>query len=159
MKRDNLRRLLRPRHIAYIGGESSAPGIAGALAGGFDGPVWSVNPKLERVAGLPCWRSVAELPEPPDASFIWVPREATIETVRELAAIGAGGAVCYAAGFAETASGADHQDRLVEAAGNFAAMGPNCYGFVNFVDRAGVWPSHFSEAAPERGPALVVFTN
>ena len=155
LKRENLKRLLRPRHIAYIGGESCAPGIEGALAGGFDGPVWSVNPKRRSVAGLPCYASVADLPEPPDASFIWVPREATIETVRALAAAGAGGAVCYAAGFAETDGGAGHQHRLVEAAGDFAALGPNCYGFVNFVDRAGVWPSGFAKAAPGRGPALV----
>jgi acyl-CoA synthetase (NDP forming) len=153
--RENLKRLLRPRHIAYIGGESSAPGILGALASGFDGPVWSVNPKRESIAGLPCYRSVAELPEPPDASFLWVPREATIETVRALAAAGAGGAVCYAAGFAEIGGGAGDQDRLVEAAGDFAALGPNCYGFVNFVDRAGLWPAGFANAAPARGPALV----
>ena len=112
LKRQNLKRLLRPRHIAFIGGESSAPGIEGALAGGFDGPVWSVNPKRRSVAGLPCYASVADLPEPPDASFIRVPREATIETVRALAAAGAGGAVCYAAGFAETDGGAGHQHRL-----------------------------------------------
>ena len=155
LKRENLKRLLRPRHIAYIGGESCAPGIEGALAGGFDGPVWSVNPKRRSVAGLPCYASIADLPEPPDASFIWVPREATIETVRALAAAGSGGAVCYAAGFAETDGGAGHQHRLVEAAGDFAALGPNCYGLVNFVDRAGVWPSGFANSAPGRGPALV----
>ena len=155
LKRQNLKRLLRPRHIAFIGGESCAPGIEGALAGGFDGPVWSVNPKRQSVAGLPCYASVAALPEPPDASFIWVPREATIETVRALAGAGAGGAVCYAAGFAETDGGAGHQHRLVEAAGDFAALGPNCYGLVNFVDRAGVWPSGFAKAALDRGPALV----
>lgn len=135
MNRENLKRLLRPRHIAYIGGESSAPGIEGALAGGFDGPVWSVNPKRRSIAGLPCFASVADLPEPPDASFIWVPREATIETVRELAAVGAGGAVCYAAGFAEVDGGADHQERLVEAAGDFAAMGPNCHVAVNIASQ------------------------
>ena len=155
MKRENLSRLLRPRHIAFIGGDSSAPAIRGALGGGFTGPVWSVNPERESVAGLPCYRSVADLPEPPDASFIWTPREATIETVRALAASGAGGAVCYAAGFAEIDGGLEYQQRLVEAAGDFAALGPNCSGFVNFVDRAGVWPADFAPATPARGPALV----
>ncbi|MFP6731040.1 MAG: acetate--CoA ligase family protein [Alphaproteobacteria bacterium] len=156
MKRENLQRLLRPRYIAFIGGDSSAPGIKGTITGGFDGPVWSVNPKREkRIAGLACYPSVANLPQPPDASFIWAPREATIEIVRELAEIGAGGAVCYAAGFAETEDGADFQDQLIAAAGDFAVLGPNCYGFVNFVDRAGVWPSEFLNATPERGPALV----
>ena len=155
MKRKNLQRLLRPRHIAYIGGESSAPGVRGALAGGFDGPVWSVSPTRTCVAGQACYRSIADLPEPPDASFIWAPREATIETVRALADAGAGGAVCYAAGFAEIEGGAAYQERLVAAAGDFAVLGPNCYGFVNFADRAGVWPSAFATATPERGPALV----
>jgi acyl-CoA synthetase (NDP forming) len=155
-KRENLQRLLRPQHIAFIGGDSSAPGIKATLAGGFDGPVWSVNPKRgKKIAGLACYPSVADLPQPPDASFIWAPREATIEIVRQLAETGAGGAVCYAAGFAETEDGAGFQDRLIEAAGDFAALGPNCYGFVNFVDRAGVWPVEFLNAAPTRGPALV----
>ena len=57
-KRDNLQRLLRPRHIAFIGGDSSAPGIKVTLAGGFDGPVWSVNPRPgKRIAGLACYPS------------------------------------------------------------------------------------------------------
>ena len=88
-KRENLQRLLRPQHIAFIGGDSSAPGIKATLAGGFDGPVWSVNPKRgKKIAGLACYPSVADLPQPPDASFIWAPREATIEIVRQLAETG-----------------------------------------------------------------------
>ena len=154
-RRRNLERLLRPRHIAYIGGAATASGLEGVIRVGFDGPVWSVNPKHDSIAGLPCFKCVADLPEPPDASFIWVPREATVETVRQLAAIGAGGAVCYAAGFAEIAGGAALQQALVEAAGDFAAMGPNCYGFVNFVDRAGVWPTPYADRDVARGPALV----
>ena len=63
--------------------------------------IWPVNPTYAEIAGHRCYKSIADLPEAPDATFIAVPRELTIEMVRDLAARGAGGAVCYAAGFAE----------------------------------------------------------
>jgi len=100
-RRANLCRLLRPRHVAFVGGRSVAEAVRQCLAAGFAGAVWPVHPTLPEVAGLPCFRDIEALPEPPDAAFIAVPNEATIEVVRALACRGAGGAVCYAAGFAE----------------------------------------------------------
>ena len=138
-KRKNLERLRRPRHGAYIGGMATEPGIRGCIEGGFQGPVWAVNPKYDRLGDRPCFKRIADLPEPPDATIISIPREATIDAVGELAAAGAGGAVCYAAGFSEIGeAGAPHQAAIINAAGDFAAMGPNCSGFVNFVDRFGL---------------------
>ena len=155
-KRRNLERLLRPRHVAYIGGKAAEGGITGCVDGGFDGPVWAVNPKYDSLGGQPCFDSVADLPEAPDATFIAVPRDATIDVVGQLADAGAGGAVCYAAGFSETGdAGAAHQAALIDAAGDLAAMGPNCFGFVNFVDRVGLWPSPFADRHIERGPAFI----
>ena len=50
-------------------------------------------------------------------------------SIRELAAIGAGGAVCHAAGFRESGGrGAELQEALIEAAGGMPVLGPNCYG-------------------------------
>ena len=48
-------------------------------------------------------RSVADLPGAPDAAFIGVNRNLTIDIMRELRDRGAGGAICFAAGFRETA--------------------------------------------------------
>jgi len=155
-KRKNLERLLRPRHVAYIGGMATEAGIRGCIEGGFQGPVWSVNPKYESLGDQPCFKSIADLPEPPDATFISVPRETTIEMVGELSAAGAGGAACYAAGFSEIGeAGASHQAAFIDAAGDFAAMGPNCFGFVNFVDRVGLWPMGHADRDVERGPAFI----
>ena len=57
---------------------------------------------------------------------------------------GAGGATCFAAGFRETGSydadGERLQDALVEAAGEMAVIGPNCYGLINYADGALLWP-------------------
>src|SRR5512143_1790401 len=97
----NLRRLLSPRHVAFVGGQGVAVPIELCQKAGFSGKIWPVNPKYPEIAGLPCVKTLADLPEAPDAVFLAVPREMTVEMVGELARMGAGGAVCYAAGFAE----------------------------------------------------------
>jgi predicted CoA-binding protein len=96
-----LRRLFSPRHIAVFGGASAQEVVRQCKALGFDGPIWPVHPTRTEMDGLPCFASVDALPEAPDASFVAVPRHATVAIVRQLAARGAGGAICYASGFAE----------------------------------------------------------
>jgi acetyl-CoA synthetase len=99
---------------------------------------------------------VADLPAAPDAAFVAVPREETIAVVRALAARGAGGAICYASGFAEVdAEGAALQEQLVAAAGAMALLGPNCYGLINYLDGCALWPDHFGGARTGRGVAIL----
>ena len=108
-----------------------------------------------QTCALPIW-SVGDLPEPPDAAFVAAPAEATIEIVEELAAIGAGGAICYAAGFAE-AGRPELEQALRDAAGDrLALLGPNCYGLVDLVDGVSLWPAPFPHSRPQRGVALVL---
>lgn len=152
----NLKRLLSPRHVAFVGGRSMVHAIEQCLAGGFSGAVWPVNPKHDELAGKRCYPSIDALPEAPDATFIAVPREATIEVVRALAARDGGGAVCYAAGFAEIGGdGVARQQELVEAAGDLAVVGPNCYGLLNYVDGVQMFASGAGGGRVARGAAFV----
>jgi len=152
----NLRRLLAPRHAAFIGGREAARALRQCLAIGFKGEIWPVNPTREAMEGRPCFRSVADLPEPPDAAFIAVPGAATVEVVRQLAESGAGGAVCYAAGFAERGgAGVQLQETLAAAAGDMAVVGPNCYGLLNYLDGAALWAEGHGGRPVERGVALI----
>lgn len=156
-RRENLRRLLRPRHIAMVGGRAIENAIGHARAIGFAGDIWPVHPTRESVAGLPCYSDVASLPEAPDAAFLATPAAVTVEVVGALAQKGAGGAVCFASGFAETgADGAALERRLAEAAGDMAMLGPNCTGFSNYLDRVAVSLGSL-EPLPglARGPAFV----
>ena len=155
-RRRNLERLLKPRHVAVIGGRE-AETVAGECARiGYRGPVWPVNPRRESIGGHRCFRSVESLPEAPDAAFVAVPREAAIDTVARLAAMGAGGVVCHTAGFAEIGGeGARLEAALVEAAGDMALIGPNCYGFINYLDRAALWPFAHGGSSPGYGAAIV----
>ncbi len=95
----------------------------------------------------------------PDASFIGVNRELTIDIVRQLRDRGAGGAVCFASGFseseAEAEGGTQLQARLIEAAGEMPVLGPNCYGFINYLDGALLWPDQHGGARVERGVAIL----
>ena len=155
-RRAKLKRLLSPRHLAFVGGRRLIEPVRQAKAFGFSGPIWAVNPTLESIEGVRCVPTVRDLPEPPDATFLAVPREPSIEIVRELADMDAGGVIGYAAGFAELGSeGAELQRRLVEAAADLALVGPNCYGLLNAVEGVALWASGHGLARVQRGAALV----
>ena len=152
----NLRRLLKPRHIAFIGG-NDAEFSARQCAAQFDGPVWGVNPKRQTLGGVPCYPSVDDLPEAPDAVFLATPRTAATETVRQLALIGAGGVACFTAGYGELGTAGQRAEaELIDAAGDMALVGPNCYGLVNFTNGAILWPFGAGNHRCHEGVALVM---
>ena len=126
----DLSRLLRPRSVALFGGGWAENVIAQLRGSDFPGPIWPVHPTRAAIGGIPCLPDLAALPAPPDAAFVGVNREATVEVVARLAASGAGGAIAFASGFleCEDTGGAALQARLVAVAGDMAVLGPNCYG-------------------------------
>ena len=139
-QRANLKRMLKPRHIAFIGGRHLERCIAMCRDSGFTGEIIAVNPRYESLAGVPCTPSLDALDEAPDATFIALSRDGTIDTVAALARMGAGGAVCHAAGFGELGGAfALAQENLVEAAGDMAVIGPNCMGLINAFDGVALW--------------------
>ena len=139
-RRENLKRLLKPRHIAFVGGKAVEDCINATRKSGFAGEIWVVHPKYEELAGIPCAPSLADLPEPPDAALIAVSRERTIEVVAELSEMGVGGAVSIVGEFSEAGEeGAVLQASLAKAAGDLALVGPNCLGVMNRFDGMAVW--------------------
>ncbi|EBA16899.1 acyl-CoA synthetase, putative [Roseobacter sp. SK209-2-6] len=156
----SLNRLFRPKSIAVVGGGAWCRLVIEQCSKmGFAGQIYPVHPKVEEIAGLPAYKDVTSLPEAPDATFVGVNRFATIEVVRALAERGAGGAVCFASGFleaqAEDAEGADLQAQLLDAAGEMPFLGPNCYGFINYLDGALLWPDQHGGKRVEKGVALI----
>ena len=153
----DLTRLTRPRSIAVIGGRECERVVEQCDRLGFAGTIHPVHPKRETLRGRACVPTVADLPSVPDAAYVAVNREASIAVVRHLAAMGCGGVVAYAAGFAEAEDegAAGLQERLIEAAGAMPLVGPNCYGFVNALDRVALWPDQHGCAPVERGVAIV----
>ena len=88
--------------------------------------------------------------------FLAIPVEAAIDAVRRLAAMGAGGVVCYTAGFAELGDdGAKLEAELIDAAGDMALVGPNCYGLINYLDNVALWPFGHGGGNQGYGAAIV----
>ncbi len=156
----DLTRLLRPNSIAVIGGGAWCQQvILQSERMGYAGHIWPVHPKATEIAGHRAYASLEDLPAPPDAVFIGINRHATIEAVRTLSATGAGGAVCFASGFSEAVAeddtGGDLQAQLVSAAGDMPILGPNCYGFINALDGALLWPDQHGAKPVDSGVAIL----
>jgi acyl-CoA synthetase (NDP forming) len=152
----DLDRLLRPRSLAVIGGNEAAEVIRQSRRMGYGGQLYAVNPLRAEIEGLACYRSVEDLPEAPDAAFVAVNRHRTVEVVAALKARGAGGAVCYASGFMESGGAGEGLNRdLLAAAGDMPILGPNCYGLVNYMEGAALWPDQHGGKPVERGVAIL----
>lgn len=136
----DLKRLLQPRSIAVVGGNSALNVLLQCQRMGYEGELWPVHPTRSEMAGLTVYRSIAELPAAPDACFVGVNRKLTPSVVAELAAKGAGAAVCYASGFREADAEGQRLEAELQAAATIPVLGPNCYGLINYADGVLLWP-------------------
>jgi len=154
-----MNRLLRPKSIAVVGGAWSASVVEQCKRMEYAGDIWPVHPTREEVHGHRCYKSIEDLPGTPDACFIGVNRKLTVDIVASLSKVGAGGAVCFASGFseavAEDASGHDLQKALVDASGDMPIIGPNCYGLINYLDGALLWPDQHGGVRVSDGVAII----
>ena len=130
----NLARLLSPDTVAVVGASEklgmSNNAVLPMLEAGLD--VALVNPNRDTVYGRPTVPSLTALGQPPDAVLALVNAERSVDVVEEARALGCGGVVVAAGGFAELGDdGRALQARLVSAAGDLAIVGPNCSGFMN----------------------------
>lgn len=139
---DAVGRLLRPRSVAIVG-VSEDPGSMGGRsfrnveAFGFAGDVHLVSRTNASVGGRSCVATIDDLPDGIDAAVIALPAPAIIPALEACARKGIGGAVVYAAGFAEIGEeGIAAQARMTAIAreADIAVLGPNTLGMTNFVD-------------------------
>ena len=158
-KRQSLKRLLNPKHIAVFGGSAAEKVIQQNIKMGYCGEIWPINPHRSEFFGIPCYSNIDQLPSAPDASFIGVPAQPTIEIIGKLQSIGSGGAICYASGFAElNQAGSLLQQQLLNTAEDIAIVGPNCHGLLNYLDRVALWPDEFGNAEypMDKGVAIIL---
>ena len=156
-----MQRFFDPGSIAVIGASERSPSLGGTvlqnlLEAGFPGTLMAVNPRGgDRILGVPRFRSVAALPEPPDLAVICTAPATIPRLVDELGRkgiravlivmgglstpVGSGrGALAQAMGLAHNLlglrleSGKTLKEATWEAARphDLRIMGPNCIGVV-----------------------------
>ncbi len=133
---DHFTSLFEPRGVAFIGASLNSFKwgfniLHHLFKGGFDRPVYPVNPQGGSWFGREMYHSIADLPDPVDCAVIVVPKELVPASVRDCAARGIGAAVVITAGFSETgAEGAALEREVVSIAraGGIRLVGPNTMG-------------------------------
>jgi len=132
-------RLLRPHSIAVIGA-SRSPGTVGhelvrnLVSGGFQGPVYPVNPSAAHIASVPCFATIEDIPGVVDLAVVAVPATAVRGVVEACGRKGVGGLVIVSSHFAEDgAAGAALEREAVQLAHSYGmrVVGPNCFGVLN----------------------------
>ena len=160
-KRD-LSTMLRPRSIALVGATDRSSWSRNTFDNltkrSYAGEVHLVARRGGTVHGRAAATSCVALGQQVDLGLLMVPMAATEEAMADLAASGARNAVILTSGFAETGhGGAAEQDKLAEMARRhgISVLGPNCLGFVNFLDDVPLWTGAFR--APSRtGPIAII---
>ncbi|MBO68017.1 MAG: hypothetical protein CL398_06860 [Acidiferrobacteraceae bacterium] len=155
--RSSIKRLLAPSSIAIVGGTWADALFEQSTVLGYEGSLYRVNPSRARSDRKNFFASLEELPEIPDAVFLGVNREATIDLLSTMRKMGAGGGVCLASGFDElcTDEGYEFTEKLKSVAGDIPFLGPNCYGMVNFFDRVVLMPDQIPRNVPSSGVCVI----
>jgi len=146
----NLEHLLSPTSIALIGASPEPRSIgrivaANLMAGGFQGPIYLVNPRHKSIDGVECHASVADLPAAPDLAVIATPPQTIPAILADLGAKGTRAVVVITAGL-----GPELRNAALEAARPYCLriVGPNCLGMM--LPRLGIDAS-FCHRMPLKG--------
>ena len=139
----DISRLVNPHSIAVVGA-TDRPGsyahntLLNLIRNGYAGSVIGVHPNRKEVLSFYCVPSIGDLSEPVDVVVIATPADSVPAYLTAARQLGCGGAVVFAAGFAEIGN-IDAQNALVAAAGDLPVIGPNGNGYVSVPARAAVW--------------------
>ena len=158
--KSRLSRLFSPKSVAVVGGGVWCRSVIEQLIKiGYKGTIFPVHPFKEEILGIKSFKDLEDIPAIIDATFIGVNRNITIEVVKQLNSLNAGGAVCFASGFLEAEGdkqgSGELQKSLIEAAGDMPILGPNCYGFINYLDHSALWPDQHGGTTVNTGVAIL----
>jgi acetyl coenzyme A synthetase (ADP forming)-like protein len=152
--------VFRPRSIAVVGASRRRHQIGHEIVrnlveGGFQGPVYPVNPTASVVHSTHCYPKVTAIPGPVDLAVIVVPGPHVLKAARDCARKGVGAIVVISAGFSEVGGeGEQRQRELVKLCRKHGIriIGPNCMGVLN-TDPEVSMNSTFAATTPTPGGA------
>ena len=157
----NLDKLLLPRSIAVVGASEREGSVGRSVLenidkGGFQGPVYPINPKRDEILGQKAYPSLSAVGIPIDMAVIIVPLKIAPMVIAECGRCGVGAAIIISGGGKETGpEGAALEDAILKEAkaSRVRIVGPNCVGIIS---SAANLNASFIHAMPEPGSLAFV---
>ncbi|MEM2510729.1 MAG: CoA-binding protein [Candidatus Methanomethylicia archaeon] len=128
----------KPRGVAIIGAarESFKPGhvilrnfLENMINGVFSGELYAVNPNVDRILGLKCYRSIRNIDGIVDLSVIAIPAKLVPEVLEECGERNLRGAIIISSGFKEVGNdGLEEEIKRISRRYGIRVIGPNCLG-------------------------------
>jgi len=147
--------LLRPRSVAVVGASPNPSFVSAALRNlgrfGYTGQVVAVNPKYDRIADVPCYATLADVPHAIDLAVIGVSARFVPSVLEDCERKGVGAVEIITSGFAETGpEGVERQQHLTEWARHTGVVvgGPNCLGLMHAPTGMVALPTAFERVTP-----------
>jgi acetyl coenzyme A synthetase (ADP forming)-like protein len=128
-----------PKSLAVIGA-SNTPGkignvlLSNLIESGYKGKIYPINPKEKEILGLPCFPSMAEVPEDIETAIFCIPARKALDTAVECGKKGVKTLVVITAGFKEIGrEGAELEKEFMSICRqyNMRVLGPNVVGFID----------------------------
>jgi len=134
-----LYQMANPKNMAFFGASNSITAMGtnllmSLLSAGYEGAIYPVHLKEERVSGLQAYSSVQDLPEVPDLAVIVLPTRIVNQTLEACGRKGIRKVVIVSGGFKEVGGdGVALEKELVEITRKYRmrVLGPNCLGVAN----------------------------
>ena len=138
-----LEAIFEPNSVCVIGASRERGKVGNVIlqniASNFSGRIFLIHPIAQEIEGLRCYKSVDELPEPPDIAVISLPPEKSVDYLESLGKKGCKVSIPVSGGFGESGSrGKELEISIKKIAEKYGmrVIGPNTVGVI--IPRSGL---------------------
>jgi acyl-CoA synthetase (NDP forming) len=136
---DSLRALFSPKSIAFVGASAKITKwgymlLTNTISGGFDGKIYPLNPKRDRIVGRKVYKTIAEIPGSVDLAVVTIAASAIMDLIPQLKEKAIKHMLLITSGFGEIGRhGKEMVKEVVKSAreAGILIIGPNTMGICN----------------------------
>jgi acetyltransferase len=134
----NFDSFFNPKSVAIVGASRSKGKVgyeilANMIGAGYEGEIFPVNPRTDKIEGLRCYPDLRSIEQVPELVVIIVPAKIVPAVMRQCARIGVKSVIIITGGFKEVGKeGRDLEEQVVQIAkrAGIRIVGPNCLGVI-----------------------------
>lgn len=148
--------LFCPRSIAVVGASRESGKVGNTILNNvinskYEGKIFPINPKSDKIHGLKCYKSILDVPQDIDLAVVVIPGKYVLSTLEDCSKKNVKAAIIISAGFKEVGKeGAKLEMDMVKKAKEYGIriLGPNCLGMI---DTTCPLDASFSPTLPDQG--------